>query len=108
MPQNYGKNKDGNNRTFWQQLVSKHGVKKARKHYAGYRQKAGKLKYKGDVTRIQGKSGQYKNDSKGWHLERGQGPVGFVDAGRKGVNEEEKWETARADKKGGFLGGLLD
>ena len=103
MPQNYGKNKDGNNRTYWQQLVSKHGVKGARKHYANYRQKNGVLKYKGDVTRRQGKGGTYKNDSKGWHLERGEGPAGFAKVG--GVNEGEKWETNR---KGGFLKGLLD
>lgn len=109
MPQNYGKNKDGNNRTFWQQLVSKHGVKKARKHYAGYRQKNGKLKYKGDVTRVQGKGGTYKNQDSGraHALERGKGPLGFVDKGRAGVNEEEAWEKRRADKKG-ILGGLLD
>jgi len=106
MPQNYGKNKDGSNRTYWQQLVAKHGgVKKARKHYVGYRQKDGKLKYKGDVTRVQGKGGTYKNQDSGraHALERGDGPAGFVKVG--GVNEQEKWETKG---KKGFLKGLLD
>ncbi len=110
MPQNYGKSKSGRSLTYWQRLVQQHGIKKARKHYVGYRQKSGKLKYKGDVTRQQNKSGTYKNVDSGqaWHLERGIGSPAFVKTGRvgAGVNEEEKWEMNRA-RKDGLLGGLL-
>ena len=98
MPQNYGKNKDGRTEHLAAALSSC-GSRNRRTTLATARSQA-EAEYKATSPVSKERVEPTRTISR--HPGR-TGPVGFVDAGRKGVNEEEKWETARADKKGGFL-----
>ena len=105
------RNKRGSALTQWQILVSKHGMTKAKKLYSGYRQRKGKMYYKGDLTRKWSRSGGMTqkgvNTGDAWHIERGLTGGGKVAAkyfpfgSATGINKEEKWETkkGRADKR---------